>query len=295
LKSTRCPIMTQNGESSKKRKLPQDEDISFVYLTPEKLLVISSQELESRISELSNIRTLNSPEMKEVKRQIRLVKNREYAQSSRIKKKQHVEELEDENNALRERVQELEEENRKLKLILNPEYASHEIGTSPSFFTYSHPDLSPFSESIFDSDEMDQFLSSESSAHEYNEFPVKISFPELPSINSLSSSLSFSGSFTNTISLFMILFSFGLFLSSVPGILPPLTTTHQFPLFSQSFQDGPISRSLLSYSIDPDIGHSQVRTFQSIYVPRERISYYEVLLDEHNNTNVIEFNDVITS
>jgi len=83
-------------------------DISSVHLSREELLTISSNDLESRISTLSSERKLSPLELKEVKRQRRLVKNREYAQQSRVKKKQFVQELE-------VQVNHLTDENRKLK------------------------------------------------------------------------------------------------------------------------------------------------------------------------------------
>eukprot|EP01120_Amphizonella_sp_Union-15-10_P011234 TRINITY_DN4711_c0_g1_i1.p1 TRINITY_DN4711_c0_g1~~TRINITY_DN4711_c0_g1_i1.p1 ORF type:complete len:398 (-),score=71.06 TRINITY_DN4711_c0_g1_i1:160-1353(-) len=108
---------------------PQSSDISFVSLDRETLLRISSKELEDRTKELTQIRSLTTAELREIKRQRRLVKNREYAQASRVKKKAHVAELRQhaeglvtENQRLREklevlghRVRELEEENLSLK------------------------------------------------------------------------------------------------------------------------------------------------------------------------------------
>jgi len=50
-------------------------------------LNISSIELEARIANVTAQRKLTPNELKEVKRQRRLVKNREYSQQSRAKKK----------------------------------------------------------------------------------------------------------------------------------------------------------------------------------------------------------------
>jgi len=131
-----------SGEkASKKRRRESDEDvsdavsdeISAVYLRREQLLVISSDEHEAFVQKLANTRDLTGPELKEVKRQRRLIKNREYAQTSRQKKKVtmgHVKEqvgsLESENDylraelaKLRSRVTDLELENASLRVKLS--------------------------------------------------------------------------------------------------------------------------------------------------------------------------------
>lgn len=52
-------------ECAKKRKL-QSEDISFVFIEPDQLLVMSSVELAARVDYLTSIRSLTQAELKEV-------------------------------------------------------------------------------------------------------------------------------------------------------------------------------------------------------------------------------------
>ena len=52
-------------ECAKKRKL-QSEDVSFVYIEADQLLVMSSAELASRVDYLTCIRSLTPAELKEV-------------------------------------------------------------------------------------------------------------------------------------------------------------------------------------------------------------------------------------
>jgi len=97
----------------KKRKL--NDDISFVEISRNELLTMTSRELEAQIAHLSAIRSLTSAEQREIKRQRRLIKNREYAQTSRVKKKQFIEELRIENKLLKDRIKMLEQENHFLR------------------------------------------------------------------------------------------------------------------------------------------------------------------------------------
>jgi len=90
--------------------------------TEEELLKFDSNGMEQYIKELQATRTLSPHEEKEVKRVRRLIKNREYAQSSRDKRKVYVDELEKqisdinaEKAILQQRVNQLEMENKSLK------------------------------------------------------------------------------------------------------------------------------------------------------------------------------------
>ena len=85
-----------------------EEDVAFVALSREELLEISSRELEERTKKLMAIRPLTAAEQREIKRQRRLIKNREYAQASRAKKKGNMSEI-------NYRLQSLEDENEELK------------------------------------------------------------------------------------------------------------------------------------------------------------------------------------
>jgi len=103
-----------SAPTTKKRKTRED-DVSFVELPRDQLLTMSSVQLEDNIRSLTAVRSLTSAEQREIKRQRRLIKNREYAQTSRVKKKQFVEELRQENDLLKDRLRILEEENHFLR------------------------------------------------------------------------------------------------------------------------------------------------------------------------------------
>lgn len=101
--------------------LPPDAELK-VALSRQELVNISSEEFEAHIKKITQIRTLTAAEKAEVKRQRRLIKNRESAQASRFRKKQHITELESKvdtlvssNATLKERYASLSTENRLLK------------------------------------------------------------------------------------------------------------------------------------------------------------------------------------
>jgi len=85
-------------------------------------LNMSSKEIEDYVMQLKSSRQLTSVEDKELRKQRRLIKNREYASQSRGRKKVYVDELEKkiadisaENSSLKSQVQCLTDENGKLK------------------------------------------------------------------------------------------------------------------------------------------------------------------------------------
>jgi hypothetical protein len=99
--------------------LPEDPDQK---LSREELLNLSSKKFEEYVRRLMAKRDLTSEERKELKRQRRLIKNRESAQASRQRKKNYMETLEQqvatlnsENNRLREHITALGTENKNLK------------------------------------------------------------------------------------------------------------------------------------------------------------------------------------
>jgi hypothetical protein len=99
--------------------LPEDPDQK---LSREELLNLSSKKFEDYVRRLMAKRDLTSEERKELKRQRRLIKNRESAQASRQRKKNYMETLEQqvatlngENNRLREHITALGTENKSLK------------------------------------------------------------------------------------------------------------------------------------------------------------------------------------
>lgn len=119
-----------NGSATKKRKKGQsgNEDgkgAEASILSEVELLKFDSNQMESYIKSVSSAKHVTPSQLKELKRVRRLIKNREYAQSSRNKKKQYVEEIEKklqdsnaENSQLQQKLIQLEMENKALKLQL---------------------------------------------------------------------------------------------------------------------------------------------------------------------------------
>lgn len=88
------------GKAKKRKKTHTDVSMTvpaldkFVELPEEELLKLDSQQVEQYLKTLTEYRTLSADEEKELKKLRRLIKNREYAQSSRNKRKQYIEEME---------------------------------------------------------------------------------------------------------------------------------------------------------------------------------------------------------
>lgn len=120
-----------NKVSGHKRRRPQFEPVEteiflkdghFTELSFDDLIKLDGDQIELYIQTLHSHRNVSSAEEKEIKRVRRLIKNREYAQSSRNKKKeyvdiieQEVDELKKETVDLTEKVDSLEEENSTLR------------------------------------------------------------------------------------------------------------------------------------------------------------------------------------
>jgi hypothetical protein len=107
------PEQKPKKKRNKKRKNPDSDvpDVSRVTLSREDILRISSKELEEFAARMAAEKPLTPEEQREIKRQRRLIKNREYAQASRVKKKAYMGDMES-------RFHELEQENYELKLQL---------------------------------------------------------------------------------------------------------------------------------------------------------------------------------
>lgn len=112
--------------SNPKKRSRVEPDIRCVTLTREQLLTMTSEELDEFTARLKADHPLTTHELREIKRQRRLIKNREYAQASRVKKKvvlsdlgTKFQELENERDQLLQRVNLLENENATLRAQLN--------------------------------------------------------------------------------------------------------------------------------------------------------------------------------
>jgi len=104
------------------KKRPRDDVKDDVLIPRDQLLSMTSKEIEEYASKLKGQRILTIAEEKELKRQRRLIKNREYASQSRNRKKAFVDDLQkkfegvqEENDALKNQVRALSEENQVLK------------------------------------------------------------------------------------------------------------------------------------------------------------------------------------
>jgi hypothetical protein len=93
-----------------------------ITLTREELLSFTSDQFEQFVSQVTEVRELTQSEKNELKRQRRLIKNRESAQASRQRKKSHIDDLErrvkdlaSENIVLKDKVSSLDTENINLK------------------------------------------------------------------------------------------------------------------------------------------------------------------------------------
>jgi len=129
--SASCSSQDDASPPPKKRKRVMDDEVGpaddnrRVYLNRDELLTMSSLEHEEFVKRHTSNQELTEAEKEEVRRQRRLIKNREYAQSSRKKKReeksdqtQFVLQLRADNEMLRNKVRDLEGENRRLRAAL---------------------------------------------------------------------------------------------------------------------------------------------------------------------------------
>jgi hypothetical protein len=93
-----------------------------ITLTREELLSFTSDQFEQFVSQVTEVRELTQSEKNELKRQRRLIKNRESAQASRQRKKSHIDDLErrvkdlaSENIVLKDKISSMDNENINLK------------------------------------------------------------------------------------------------------------------------------------------------------------------------------------
>jgi hypothetical protein len=234
------------SSNSKKRKAEQ-EDINFVKLTREQLLVMSSQEFEERIRILQNMRPFTLAEEEEIKRQRKLIKNREYAQTSRIKKRETLSSLQvqltavnTENQILKshitnltQQVQYLQIENHQLRMMFSsypPSYSQTTTTTVSNPSSQSLPPLAPPSLSTSPDGSFiysEVYPSSPSLSTDDNELlgvitsdsddtSLPMEFPNTVDPFSFDSGKNWvTDNYTAGLCLLVILFSFGLFFNGV--------------------------------------------------------------------------------
>lgn len=126
-KITSAEIKDQKAKTNRKRKKSSDipkemRERESAVLTREELLSFSSEQFEEFVEQISEVRELTPSENNELKRQRRLIKNRESAQASRQRKKSHIDELErrvkdlaGENRGLKDNIESLSTQNSELK------------------------------------------------------------------------------------------------------------------------------------------------------------------------------------
>lgn len=123
---------------SKRNGTSSSGDERSVTLTRDELLSFTSEQFEEFVTSIINSRDLTSGEKSEIKRQRRLIKNRESAQASRQRKKLHMDQLErkvkelsSENTVLKENLATLCSENNQLKqhVALLNEVVKKSMGT----------------------------------------------------------------------------------------------------------------------------------------------------------------------
>jgi len=295
-----------SGDSSETRLLSRDD-----------LLRFTSKEFEEYVQNIVKETPLSTEELKKVKKQRRLIKNREYAQTSRNKKKEHVgqmetklEQLSNENAELKVRVETLDtqvkqleqtnyflsEENRQLKEALLSLAQCENPDSSSSTNT------TPRTPSTDDTGDIDHFLSV-SVTSDSEETP---SSPP-PTVNVHDNIMSFDNdqafvddallndspfawnepSVFNVLTMFAVFLCFGLFLPSFGNSTYPIFShdvvysTNELHAEVQFFKmNKQPTRTLLNVDDQP---LPSTELFNSSFTcPSAPLSVLDVLLDETN-------------
>eukprot|EP01112_Ceratiomyxa_fruticulosa_P014049 TRINITY_DN3_c0_g1_i4.p1 TRINITY_DN3_c0_g1~~TRINITY_DN3_c0_g1_i4.p1 ORF type:complete len:627 (+),score=171.25 TRINITY_DN3_c0_g1_i4:283-2163(+) len=199
------PKKSRSAKRARPVDLPPPEKFNEgVTLPRDTLLSISSTTMDQLVDQIQSARPLSVDEQKEIKRQKRLIKNRESAQLSRERRRLYIDQLEDKINDLNQEIQQLKSENQHLKTHLlryEPNYVAPKI----------EPPSTPPSSS-----------SSSSSSNNKPIVPKPIS--NLLSVGNSSQS---SNAKAAGVCLLIILFAFGLFFN--PGATPSASLS-RFPL-----------------------------------------------------------------
>jgi len=292
---------TTTPANSKKRKSDQN-DISFVKLTREQLLVMSSIEFEDRVRLLQNMRPLTLAEEDEIKRQRKLIKNREYAQTSRIKKRETLSSLQvqfttvnTENQILKshitnltQQVQYLQVENHQLRMMLSsyslsppPTLTTPNIATQhyPIFATQnphvnlpSSPESSLSSDAYSPSDENDPFGVITSDSDEMS-FAIDLASEKGLVENGDQYSSLYGKNYTTGLCVLVILFSFGLFFNGV--LLEGITV-----MVAPSLPGGSTSTGRTLFNVNDKT--------QEVLKMYEETGSLEKYMEEDNATEVVE-------
>lgn len=124
--AAQIPSIIQSKKVSRTKKRPRVSEPPpipspevDVALSRDTLLQISSQGMERYVENLSSARSLSMDDQKELKRQKRLIKNRESAQLSRERKRAYIDQLEDRINQLVNENTGLKNENSALRQALS--------------------------------------------------------------------------------------------------------------------------------------------------------------------------------
>eukprot|EP01097_Dermamoeba_algensis_P002782 TRINITY_DN2101_c0_g1_i1.p1 TRINITY_DN2101_c0_g1~~TRINITY_DN2101_c0_g1_i1.p1 ORF type:complete len:484 (-),score=94.25 TRINITY_DN2101_c0_g1_i1:54-1505(-) len=277
-------VGTGNDKRKKRKKLSCSKEEPFVGKTAvslprDQLLEFSSEDLENFVNSIKMTRALTEEEKKEISRQRRLIKNRESAMASRIRKKSHVDELEKQveelkhkNLQLQSRVTLLELQNKQLQQQVeslatkNAEASTTEpIGiktenksSSPGSIDVHIPFLTDFDERL------DKVTNSSVWGSGFKTNSMKA---------------------TSGICLFILLFSFGLFFHNLQPSHLGLGQQAQYQRFFEAFSQ---KHSVLDFDFSGKRGYSretpQVSKTGRVLLEHEQLDLTQASPGVHRNT-----------
>jgi len=260
----------------------EQEDISFVSLSREELLEISSYDLEERTKKLVATRPLTAAEQREIKRQRRLIKNREYAQASRAKKKGNMSEI-------NSRMQSLEDENEQLKRqVALLQARCNDLGNENNDLkTKLVAQSSPTSSAATNEEQIDIFApscdDSNSTSFVNTLFSNITGFINLESKNTLSTAtVNTTTALKAGVCLFMIFLSFGIFFQVGTGMFGKMPFAPS-DNFGDEFRFRTFGSRTLKESDDvpvTDVELVNVSNLKSMSVDHGPLTMDDVLMDE---------------